>query len=118
MPPQSPPPRVTPFQQRVYEALCAIPRGRVATYAGLAAALGCGSPRAVGQALRANPFAPRIPCHRVVRSDGTLGGYQGRTRGAALRRKASLLRAEGVPVENSRVAGWPAFRHVPRTAVF
>jgi methylated-DNA-[protein]-cysteine S-methyltransferase len=88
--------KVSLFAGRVYGLLGEIPRGKVTTYGELARALGCGSPRAVGQALRANPFAPGVPCHRVVRSDGALGGYQGEEKGAALRRKESLLREEGV----------------------
>lgn len=87
---------VTAFQRRVYDLLSRIPRGNVATYGILARALACGAPRAVGQALRANPFAPRVPCHRVVRADLTLGGYQGTDAGAALRRKRALLESEGV----------------------
>ena len=51
----------TVFEARVYEALRRIPRGQVTTYGRLAAALGCGSARAVGQALRRNPFAPEVP---------------------------------------------------------
>lgn len=89
-------PSVTPFQQRVYDALCEVPRGRVTTYGLLAQRLNCGSPRAVGQALRVNPFAPRVPCHRVISSQGTIGGFHGHTAGAEINRKLSLLRAEGV----------------------
>lgn len=87
---------MTRFQTRVYDLLAKVPRGKVTTYGSLARILRCGSPRAVGQALRANPFAPRVPCHRVVRADLTLGGYQGKDAGAALRRKRSLLEREGV----------------------
>ncbi len=90
------PVRVTPFQARVYAAVTRVPCGRVTTYARLAAAVGCGSARAVGQALRRNPFAPDVPCHRVIASDLTLGGFQGRREGAALARKERLLAAEGV----------------------
>lgn len=84
------------FSQRVYDLLGEIPAGRVCTYGELARALDCGSARAVGQALRRNPDAPRVPCHRVVRADGALGGYQGRSAGEALERKTRLLRDEGV----------------------
>ncbi|HPA19548.1 MAG TPA: MGMT family protein [Verrucomicrobiae bacterium] len=87
---------VTDFQKRVHGLLLRIPRGQVTTYGALARALGCGSPRAVGQALRANPFAPRVPCHRVVRADLALGGYQGQVAGATVRRKRALLEGEGV----------------------
>lgn len=87
---------VTPFQSRVYAALAAVPAGRVTTYTGLARQIGCGSPRAVGQALRRNPYAPRVPCHRVIASDLTPGGFCGRSEGAEIRRKLRLLAGEGV----------------------
>ncbi len=87
---------VSDFQARVYAALLQVPAGRVITYGALAAAVGCAAPRAVGQALRRNPFAPTVPCHRVVAAGGRLGGFQGCRTGAALRRKRALLAAEGV----------------------
>jgi methylated-DNA-[protein]-cysteine S-methyltransferase len=86
----------TPFQRRVYEALCRVPVGKVTTYKHLAAAVGCGSCQAVGQALRRNPHAPAIPCHRVVASDGSLGGFGGCTTGSQIQNKRDLLRLEGV----------------------
>ncbi|QQL46358.1 MGMT family protein [Sulfuriroseicoccus oceanibius] len=88
--------RVTEFARRVYAACSAVPEGRVTSYGELAKAIGCGSARAVGQALRANPYAPDVPCHRVVRADGSLGGYLGETGGEQLRRKVELLAREGV----------------------
>ena len=94
----------SPFAARVYNALKRVPRGRVITYAALAAKIGCGSPRAVGQALRANPFAPEVPCHRVIASDLTPGGFQGRTNGPALAKKLRLLRSEGVTFANGRLS--------------
>jgi len=78
--------------------------GRVITYAALARRLGCRSPRAIGQALRANPFAPQVPCHRVIASDLTPGGFQGKTSGSALTRKLRLLAHEGIHFENNRLA--------------
>jgi len=87
---------VTPFQYRVLEALCCVPVGRVTTYKYLARILKCGSTQAVGQALRRNPFAPLVPCHRVVQSDLTLGGFGGAREGAKIRNKERLLRREGV----------------------
>jgi methylated-DNA-[protein]-cysteine S-methyltransferase len=95
----------TPFQLRVYAACREIPRGRVTTYADLARRIGCRSPRAVGQALRHNPDAPRTPCHRVVASDRALGGFNGARAGEELERKRQLLLAEGVCLEpDGRVA--------------
>lgn len=60
---------VTPYQSRVYTLLQQIPEGKVSTYAALSNALGS-SPRAVGGALRRNPFAPEVPCHRIISADG------------------------------------------------
>lgn len=88
----------TAFENRVYEAIRQIPRGKVTTYGLLARHLQCGSPRAVGQALRRNPFAPATPCHRVVGSDFHLGGFHGETDGPAIREKIRLLKQEGVPI--------------------
>jgi methylated-DNA-[protein]-cysteine S-methyltransferase len=88
--------QVSPFAARVYAALKRIPRGRVITYAALAKRIGYRSPRAVGQALRANPFAPEVPCHRVIASDLSPGGFVGQTTGPQLKRKLRLLAAEGV----------------------
>ncbi len=89
----------TPFQRRVYEALLKIPKGQVRTYAQVARMIGRPkAARAVGQALKRNRWAPRIPCHRVVAGDGTLGGYSAPGGLAAKRR---LLRREGVEVTHS-----------------
>jgi methylated-DNA-[protein]-cysteine S-methyltransferase/AraC family transcriptional regulator of adaptative response/methylated-DNA-[protein]-cysteine methyltransferase len=69
--------RGTPFQHRVWDALCAIPTGRTITYAALARRIGePGSARAVANACAANAIALAIPCHRVIRSDGTHSGYR------------------------------------------
>lgn len=85
---------ITPFQRRVYLALLDIPRGQTITYAELARRIGCRSAQAVGQALKRNPFAPEVPCHRVVAADGSLGGYNGQRDGEELERKRQLLEAE------------------------
>jgi methylated-DNA-[protein]-cysteine S-methyltransferase len=80
------------FAQRVLAINGRIPRGRVMTYGSLAASLGVpGGARAVGNALAGNPFPFVIPCHRVVRSDRTLGGF-----GGGLSMKRSLLTMEGI----------------------
>lgn len=85
---------ITPFQRRVYLALLEVPRGHTITYGELARRIGCRSAQAVGQALRRNPFAPEVPCHRVVAADGSLGGYNGHRDGVELERKRSLLDGE------------------------
>lgn len=96
--------RISPFAARVYAALKRVPRGRVITYAALARRVGCRSPRAVGQALRANPFAPEVPCHRVIASDLSPGGFAGQRRGRELARKLTMLAAEGVVFRDGRLA--------------
>lgn len=83
---------LTPFQKAVYRVVAGIPRGKTMTYAQVAVAIGRPSAaRAVGNALNKNPFAPEVPCHRVIRSDGTFGGFAS---GSA--KKKALLRKEGV----------------------
>ena len=68
--------RLTEFQRKVFSAVCRIPKGRTRSYQWVARRIGRPrAARAVGQALTRNPFAPRVPCHRVVRADGALGGF-------------------------------------------
>jgi len=81
----------TPFQQAVWRALLEIPRGETRSYAWVARRVGRpGAARAVGQAVGANPLPLLVPCHRVVASDGGLGGF-----GGGLEMKRALLRREG-----------------------
>lgn len=69
--------RVPPHHWAVYDLILGIPSGKVSTYKDVCSALGTGSPRSVGGALRNNPFAPRIPCHRVIASSLFVGGFKG-----------------------------------------
>ena len=85
---------ITPFQRKVYLELLDVPAGETITYGELARRIGCGSAQAVGQALKRNPFAPDVPCHRVVAADGSLGGYMGKRDGELLERKRKLLDQE------------------------
>ena len=82
------------FRLRVYMELLKVPRGSTVTYGELARRIGCGSAQAVGQALRRNPFAPEVPCHRVIAADGSLCGFGGSRSSKALKRKQMLLTAE------------------------
>ena len=83
----------TAFQQKVWKACAEIPKGQTRTYGWIARRIGRpGAARAVGTALGKNPFAPAIPCHRVVPSNGKLGGYSGK---GGVRAKSALLRREG-----------------------
>ncbi|KAI8911687.1 6-O-methylguanine DNA methyltransferase [Gorgonomyces haynaldii] len=86
---------VTSFQQRVYDITSQIPKGKVATYGLIANKLDT-SPRAVGNALRNNPFAPKVPCHRVVKSDRSIGGFYGQKQGSKIQEKIQLLKDEGL----------------------
>ena len=86
--------KYTPFQLRVWVYLKKIPKGTVKTYSQVAK--GIGKPlavRAVANAIGKNPFAPKIPCHRVIRSDGSLGGYSGK---GGIKTKKLLLKREGI----------------------
>ncbi|MGQ9530053.1 MAG: methylated-DNA--[protein]-cysteine S-methyltransferase [Candidatus Bathycorpusculaceae bacterium] len=76
------------YTRKVIETTLLIPTGYVTSYGAIAKAVG-GSPRAVGNVMAANPFAPLVPCHRVVRSDFTLGGY-----GGGLNVKLQILKRE------------------------
>lgn len=90
----------TSFETKVYDAVQLIPKGKVTTYGLLGKYIDCRSPRAIGQALRRNPFAPDTPCHRVVAADLKIGGFSGVNEGEPIRRKRRLLEAEGVVFEN------------------
>ena len=81
------------YSRRVLSFLVKVPVGYVTTYGALAKAVGGGA-RAVGQVMRANPFAPLIPCHRVVRSDFSLGGYGGEVVGQGVKMKHAILQRE------------------------
>ncbi|MBP3615183.1 MAG: MGMT family protein [Bacteroidaceae bacterium] len=85
---------ITPFQKRVYLALLDVPSGQTITYGELARRIGCRSAQAVGQALKRNPFAPEVPCHRIIAADGSLGGYNGKREGEEIERKRELLDKE------------------------
>lgn len=88
----------TDFQKRVWLELCAIRKGQVVTYGELARRIKKPfAVRAVGNAVGKNPFAPEVPCHRVVRSDGKIGGYSGN---GGVVTKIRLLRREGVAVSS------------------
>ena len=87
------------FGRKVLELTGRIPPGRVTTYGEIARALGdAGSSRAVGNALHRNPRPVETPCHRVVKSDGTLGGY---SRG--IHEKTKLLQSEGILIKDNRI---------------
>ncbi len=90
--------RTMGFMEKVWALTARVPRGRVTTYAELARTLNSRAYRAVGMAMNRNPYAPRVPCHRVVGSDGRLVGYAG-----GLDEKRRMLRREGIVLNRDRV---------------
>ena len=86
--------RGTKFQLKVWSYLKKIPRGSVKTYSQVAKAIEKPlAVRAVANAIGKNPYPPKIPCHRVIRSDGSLGGYSGK---GGIKTKEMLLKKEGI----------------------
>ncbi len=107
------------FNERCYDLLRKVPKGKVTTYKELAHALNTGAYRAVGNAMRRNPYsflrpvkskknqdfpvnknpyAPEVPCHRVVNADGRLGGFA-----SGLPKKIAMLKKEGVEIVNDKI---------------
>ena len=90
------------FSEKVYSKLKLVPPGYIVTYASLAKAVGSiGGSRAGGNALNKNPNAPKVPCHRVVCSDGKVGGYA-----FGVNKKIEILKNEGITVVNGKVVGF------------
>jgi len=89
------------FAERVYRAARKIPKGKVTTYKEIALKLNTKAYRAVGTALNRNPYAPAVPCHRVVTSNGNIGGF---ARGS--RAKAEMLRKEGIEVKKGKIVNF------------
>src|SRR3989338_7525928 len=89
------------FSESVLRLAAKIPKGKVATYKRIAVALGKPkAARAVGNALHKNPHLIKIPCHRVVKSNGRIGGYA-----LSAKRKIILLKKEGIEIKNGKIAG-------------
>jgi len=88
---------VTVFQKRVYDALKKVPKGKVTTYGNIAKKLK-NSPRAVGNALNKNPYAPKLACHRVIKTDGQVGGFS-----TGKENKIELLKKEGIKIERGKI---------------
>lgn len=102
-------PTLTPYRKRLYSALLSVPEGRYTTYSAMSDYLHS-SARAVGNGMRNNPFAPEVPCHRVLAANGSIGGFNGEwgKDGKYASRKIELLRDEGVRFDVSgKVVGEP-----------
>jgi methylated-DNA-[protein]-cysteine S-methyltransferase len=86
------------FNEKVWNACRKVPKGKITTYKLIAEALGSKAYRAVGNALNKNPYSPEVPCHRVIKSDGSIGGFA-----KGVKAKQQLLEAEGISVKKGRI---------------
>lgn len=100
---------MTSFNEKCYNILKKVPKGKVTTYKEIAKALNCNAYRAVGNAMNKNPYAPKIACHRVIRSNGEVGGFASGTKN-----KIKLLKSEGIEIINNKV---DLNKHLFKTAV-
>ena len=106
------------FNEKCYSVLKKVPKGKVTTYKEIARAVGTRAYRAVGNAMNKNPYAPQIPCHRVVKSDGKVGGFAERSRrrrknklsitrarsgDSGEKKKIQLLKNEGIEIKNNKI---------------
>ena len=82
----------------IVAALKKVPKGKVTTYKALAHALNSRAYRAVGNAMNKNPHAPQVPCHRVIKSDGSIGGFASGTK-----KKIKMLKKEGIKIINGKI---------------
>ncbi|MDO8685775.1 MAG: MGMT family protein [Clostridiales bacterium] len=86
------------FNERCYALLKTVPMGKITTYKAIAHALGTKAYRVVGQAMNKNPYAPIVPCHRVIASSGEIGGFAW-----GVKKKINLLRKEGIEVKKGNI---------------
>ena len=95
------------FNNKCYQLLAKIPKGKISTYKEIAKALNTKAYRAVGNAMANNPNPIIVPCHRVINSDGSIGGY-----GLGVDKKISLLKKEGISVKQGLVLDYKKFIHI------
>ena len=95
------------LEQRVYKKLLEVPKGEITTYGDLAKAVGLkNGQRAIGKIMNKNPYPGIIPCHRVVRSDGSVGGYA-----YGIKVKTNMLSDEGIKINKGKVLDWKKIHH-------
>jgi len=86
------------FNEKCYEFLKKVPRGKVTTYKEIANALNSKAYRAVGNAMNKNPYSLIVPCHRVIKSNGEVGGFASGTKN-----KIKMLEKEGIEIKNNKI---------------
>ncbi|MBU0894287.1 MAG: MGMT family protein [Nanoarchaeota archaeon] len=86
------------FSEKIYKLTSKVPKGKVTTYGELAKALNCKAYRAVGTAMNKNPNWPKVPCHRVVKSNGQVGDFA-----SGVKKKIKLLKKEGIEVKKGKI---------------
>ncbi len=86
------------FNERCYQLLSKVPKGKVTTYKDLAQAMNTKAYRAVGNAMNKNPYAPKVPCHRCIKSSGDIGGFA-----SGQENKITMLKKEGIKVEDGKI---------------
>lgn len=88
-------------KEKIYQLLKQIPEGKITTYGIIAQKIGTKAYRGVGQIIGANPNAPKVPCHRVVKSDGSISGYA-----FGVNKKIELLKKEGIEIANNKIVNF------------
>ena len=86
------------FYESCYKVLRKVPKGKVTIYKEIARALNSKAYRAVGSAMNKNPYAPHVPCHRVINSNGDVGGFA-----SGANAKIKLLKSEGIEIKNNKI---------------
>ena len=86
------------FNEKVWELTKKVPKGKVSTYQEIAKELNCKAYRAVGYALNKNPFAPIVPCHRIIKSTGEVGGFA-----HGSKKKIMMLKKEGIEFYGDKI---------------
>jgi methylated-DNA-[protein]-cysteine S-methyltransferase len=93
----------TEFAKKVYKQLKKVPKGKITTYKEIAKSINSKAYQAVGTALKNNPYAPKVPCHRVISNNGSIGGFKGFKQGSTINEKIQMLKNEGIKFEKEKV---------------
>ena len=94
------------FKNKCYNLIAQIPKGKICTYKEIAKALNTKAYRAVGNAMAKNPNPIVIPCHRIIKSDGSIGGYA-----LGITKKISLLRREEIPIQKGKIVNYEKYAY-------